>query len=106
MRTTGTSREYSSERSDGSSAGTVEQAATPVTSVSRSSPRQTIRSSSEVARGAVVTRQEPTRRAPSKVASTVWLLPTSTVSSTAQPARRSRARSRIGAECVSPPTDR
>ena len=84
MSTTGTSRESSSSRSAGSSAGTVEQAATPVISASRSSPRQSNRSSSAVARGAVVTRQQPTRFSPSKVARTVWLLPMSTVSSTAQ----------------------
>ena len=53
-------------------------------SASRSSPRQRNRSSSAVARGAVVTRQQPTRLSPSKVARTVWLLPMSTVSSTAQ----------------------
>ena len=40
MSTTGTSRESSTWRSAGRSAGTVEHAATPVTSVSRSRPRQ------------------------------------------------------------------
>ncbi len=84
MRTTGTSRESSSSRSAGSSAGTVEHADTPVISASRRSPRHSSRSSSAVARGDVVTRQQPTRLSPSKVARTVWLLPTSTVSSTAQ----------------------
>src|SRR5690242_7651172 len=88
MSTTGTSRESSSWRRDGRSAGTVEQAATPVIWASRSSPRHTNRSSSAVARDAVVTRQQPTRSSPSKVASTVWLLPTSTVSSTARPVGR------------------
>src|SRR5687768_3673229 len=59
--------------------------------MSRSRPRQSIRSSSAVARGAVVTRQQPIRFSPSKVASTVWLLPTSTVSSTAAPRRAVRS---------------
>src|SRR5688572_116417 len=76
-------------RSDRSAAGTVEQAATPVTATASaaSRPRNINPSSSAVDRASVFTRQLCTMVSPSKVASTVFVLPMSMQSSTVLPYR-------------------
>src|SRR5829696_9925917 len=65
-----------------STAGTVEQAATPSTLVPPSSPRYVSASSSAVSRASVFTRHDSISRDPSKTPSTVLVLPMSTASST------------------------
>src|SRR3954451_7677325 len=71
-------------RSERSTAGTVEQAATPVISTlsPASRPRKSSPSSSAVDRESVLTRQLWTSLSPSKVASTVLVFPMSMQSST------------------------
>src|SRR5581483_12203582 len=71
-------------RKDRSAAGTVEQAATPVSSTlsEASRPRNISPSSSAVLRESVLTRHECTILSPSKVAKTVLVFPMSIVSST------------------------
>src|SRR5690242_419159 len=64
-------------RSSRSTAGTVEQAAMPVTGTSASSPRNVSASSSAVSRASVLIRQEWSSLSPSNIPMTVFVLPTS-----------------------------